>query len=204
MQVFTVQARGVEGGFIVTCPDFPEFSYTAPSLDHIYDMRELIAKLSGVAADRDWLQIEVHTGRIDLVSSIHPLHQLSLHTFAFSRTSGGPMGSTLDELVSIVLHHENQYVKDLGRDTPGVRFTASYQDGRKIQLPCTGTYPLADILAGDQTRAGEGEEERSGVLAWLQQRMPLSPEVNPLQASTLRSLQCLIVALDLVPSTRYR
>lgn len=204
MQVFTVRAHAVQGGFMITSPNFPELSYLAAALDHC-TAKMLIAEQCGVDVDRAWLQIEVHTGRVDVVSSVHPQHLVSLHTFIPSKAAKSLEDELMDPLLLAALHHENQYAKDHGRDSPNVRLTLSFSAGRKIQRPRTGTYPLTVILAGDVSPLiNETEADHSTILARMQQHASSDPEDHLFEISELSSVQCVMIAPDQVPSTRFR
>lgn len=182
---------------MVTCPTIPELSYVAQSVDHLFAVRERIAEHSGVAAARTWLQIEVRAGRIGLRSNVHPRHLLNLHTFTFPRASNGLVGDTIDDLVSSVLLHENQYARDNGGHTVGVRFTMSFHGGREILCPPTGTYPLADVLAGLQSAAvTRGAGEGHGIRCWLQQWIQPTAKDRSVDLSAVYRLHCVIVAHD--------
>lgn len=204
MQVFTVRAHAVGDGFMITSPNFPELSYLAASLDHC-TAKSLIAEQCGIDADRAWLQIEVHTGRVDVVSSVHPQHLVSLHTFIPSEAAKSLENESMDPLLSAVLHHENRYAKDHGRDAPEVRFTLSFPAGRKIQRPRTGTFPLTAILVGDVSHLiDETEAGHSTVLARMQQHASSKTENPVLEVAELSTVQCVMIAPEQVPSTRFR
>lgn len=189
---------------MITSPNYPELSYLAASLDHC-TAKSLIAEQCGAAADRAWLQIEVHTGRVVVVSSVHPQHLVSLHTFIPSKAAKSLEDQSMDPLLATVLHHEDRYAKDHGRDVPEVRFTLSFSPGRKIQRLRTGTYPLTAMLAGDVSHLiNETEADHSKVLARMQQHVSSELGNSALEVSELRSVQCVVIASDQVPSTRFR
>lgn len=204
MQVFTVRAHVVEDGFRVTSPHFPRLSHVAQSLDHCAATK-LIAEQVGATVDRAWLQIEVHAKGLALVSTVHPQHLLSLHTITRFGTSRGVAHGSIDDLVAAVLLHEYQYAEAHDRGAPNVRFRLSFPTGWKVDLPTTGTYPLDDILAHDESgKACVEDSSHATVLSWLQQRIPPSPESHALPVPQWNSLQCMITAAGYKPSTRYR
>lgn len=213
MRVFTVNAQSTLDSFDVTCPDMPALSYRASTLGRICRVRRILAEDAGMPEDLAWLHIEIHGRRHHLVSSIHPLHWLNFHTFTRSDTGVLEADEHLVDLLASVLRYEGLYADAHSRSTAEVRFTLTSIDGRKAQLPPTGSYLLSNVVQQCQ-RTGTRNlhdvhdlhdlHDDDGSPAPTAQIPPFLLDVTSFLLAGLSELQCMIIAPDHVESPRYR
>lgn len=142
MRVFRVDVEEVGHRFAVTCAETPLMHHIVGSVWDACNVRCVLAEHTGVPDDLIWLQVHARVGVITVISDVHPLHWVVLHSVIRPAHPAFDDSPRVFDHALAALRHEADHTGSQGRAHARAKFILSFSDGTKVSLPRIGGHKI--------------------------------------------------------------